>query len=531
MIPHPKTIIRITILATAALLVILNLNNCSSNQKEQIVKSRPNVLFIAIDDLRPELGVYGNKIIKTPNIDALGMEGVVFERTFVQQAVCNPSRASIMTGLRPDATKIWDLWSDFRDSIPDVITLPQYFKNKGYHSAGIGKIYHNIFPDTLSWSEPKLYLKQFPFDPDAYYVEPENIRIQNEKIQQFIDDGDGKKRKDPFGHYYVKANATEITDLPDDAYYDGAQTTVALSKIEELTKSDKPFFFGLGYYRPHLPFNAPRKYWDLYDPSEINLAENNFLPENAPFFSVNNLVELKGYTDFKNSPTPLEGSLSKKEARKLKHGYYASVSYVDALIGKVVAKLKQLDIYDNTIIVLWGDHGYKLGEHNSWTKFTNYKIDNHAPLIIKSHIKAHNQKRINHLTEFVDIYPTLCELAGLETGTHLEGLSLVPLMSGSTDLGKEAVFFQFLKESRWAIPEGNEQMGYSILTDEFHYISWIDWKTKAFTAHELYNLKNDPLENRNISGDPESAAIVKVLEQQLKDGWVKEKERIVGLKK
>jgi len=495
------------------------LQSCTDTIEPSVKK--PNILFIAVDDLRPELGIYGNKIIKSPNIDALGNDGVVFEKAFVQQAVCNPSRASVMTGLRPDYTKVWDLWTNFRDSIPDVVTLPQHLAKYGYVTTAIGKIYHNIFPDSLSWTEPKIFLKQFPFDPDAYYVSEENLEIQKQRIQDRIDDNK-KPKKDRFGHYYVKANATEIIDGPDSLYYDGAQNIKALDKIEGLAKGDKPFFFGIGYYRPHLPYNAPKKYWDLYHADSIPSASNPYIPSNIPAFSVNTNLEIRGYANYKDTPSPLEGSLDEERSKHLKHGYYASVSYVDKLIGDLIKKLKELNIYDNTIIVLWGDHGYKLGEHNAWAKFTNYKIDTHAPLIIKSHKMAHNGHKVNAFAEFVDIYPTLCDLTDTPLPDHLQGSSQLPLIDKSSLKGKEEVYSQFLKESYWAVPEGNEQMGYSILTSDHHYIYWMNWKTKEFTSDELYDLKNDPEENNNVSNNPENMEVISVLKDKLlNEGWKK----------
>jgi arylsulfatase A-like enzyme len=502
-----------------SVLILFLLQGCRYQEVQEV--KTPNILFIAIDDLRPELGVFGNHEIKTPNMDALGYDGVVFENAYVQQAVCNPSRASLLTGLRPDYTKVRDLYTNFRDSIPHIPTIPQHLARHGYTTTAIGKIFHNVFPDSLSWTEPKIFLKQFPFDPDAVYVTEENLQIQNKRIQERLSKNNNFS-KDQFGHYYVKANATEIVDGPDSLYYDGAQTLMAIKKLDELANEKNPFFFAIGYYKPHLPFNAPKKYWDLYNPDSISMATNPFVPKNVSEFSVNPNAELKGYTDYKNAPSPLEGSLAEAQARHLKHGYYASVSYIDKLIGDLISKLKALDIYDNTIIVLWGDHGYKLGEHNGWAKFTNYQIDAHAPLIIKSHQHAHNQQRISSLSEFVDIYPTLCDLTNTPLPMHLQGSSLVPLMSDISIVGKQEVYFQFLKESRWAVPEGNEQMGYSVLTNDYHYVYWLNWKTKEFTADELYDLKNDPEENTNVAELTINREIVSELRRKiLTEDWKK----------
>ena len=214
-------------LSTGILLLLsfLSLTCKDSTSKRQ---ETPNILFIAVDDLRPSLGAYGDEIAQTPHIDRLANSGVTFKHAYVQQAVCNPSRVSLMTGLRPDSTRVLDLWTDFRTTIPDAITLPQYLKQHGYSAVAIGKIYHNIFPDSLSWSEPKLYIPGFPFDPDAVYLDPANIAIQERRKTEIIRDGTQERYIDRFGEWYLKASATEIVDLPDNSYYDGAQTDLAL---------------------------------------------------------------------------------------------------------------------------------------------------------------------------------------------------------------------------------------------------------------------------------------------------------------
>jgi len=232
---------------------------------------KPNILFIAVDDLRPELGCYGSTAVRSPNIDALAREGMVFTRAYCQSAVCNPSRASLLTGMRPDEIRVWDLRTDFRNNVPDIVTLPQYFKQNGYHSVAIAKIYHNNIPDTLSWSEPKIYLPDYPFDPDAVYRDEKILQEIEERKEKIRQAGKDKRYIDRFGEWYIKQYATEGADVPDNAYYDGAQTDAAIQKIKELKDKDKPFFFAIGYYRPHLPFNIPKKYWDMYDRHKIPL--------------------------------------------------------------------------------------------------------------------------------------------------------------------------------------------------------------------------------------------------------------------
>ncbi len=371
---------------------------------------RPNVLFIAVDDLRPELGCYGASHIQSPNIDRLATRGVTFTKAYCQQAVCNPSRASLMTGLRPDSLKVWDLYTDFRKTRPEVVTLAQYFKQQGYFSTAIGKIFHNNLPDDLSWSEPKLQIDGYPFDPDAVYRQPENVAWLASLQADITAAGRQERYIDRFGQWYLKHTATECVDLPDNVYFDGAQTDVAVAKLAELKERAEPFFFAVGYYRPHLPFNAPKKYWDLYDRNEIPLADNGYLPKDAPSMASNSMRELRGYSDFKGGPRPDQGALTEAEQRLLRHGYYASVSYIDAQVGRLLDALDSLGLAENTIIVLWGDHGWKLGEHSSWCKMTNYDIDTRVPLIVSAPGAKENGNQCHRLVEFVDVYPTLCEL-------------------------------------------------------------------------------------------------------------------------
>ncbi len=427
--------INFLLLAVVAALLL----SCTARQE---APSRPNILFIPVDDLRPDLGCYGDTVVVSPNIDKLAEDGVVFNRTYCQQAVCNPSRVSLLTGLRPDTLRVSDLRTQFRHTLPDAVTLPQYFKQNGYYVWGIGKIFHNIFPDTVSWTE-KPHVDGFPFDPDAVYLTEENLQKVEAKKQAYIEKG--IYRIDQLGHWYIKTVVTEVADVDDDAYFDGAQTTAALKKMEALAGQDQPFFMAVGYYRPHLPFNAPKKYWDLYEREKMPLAGNQFLPENSLPYAMNRGRELRGYEDFRDLPYPEEGSLEKERQQLLKHGYYASVSYIDAQIGRLVEGLKKLGLYDNTLIVIWGDHGWKLGEHNAWCKQTNYEIDTRVPMIFAGAKVGAKGQISNALTEFVDIFPTLCELAGLPVPGHLQGLSAAPLLDDPGKTWKTAAFSQFLQ--------------------------------------------------------------------------------------
>lgn len=480
---------------------------------------RPHVLFIAVDDLRPELGAYGYRHVHTPHIDRLAQEGVTFRRAYVQQAVCNPSRASLLTGLRPDSLRVWDLQTPFRETLPNVVTLPQYFRQQGYHTVSIGKIYHNIFPDPLSWSEPELHIDGYPFDPDAVYRHPDNLAIQEARKAEITAAGRQDQHIDRYGQWYLKAQATERVDLPDNAYYDGAQTEVAVARLAELRERGQPFFLAVGYYRPHLPFNAPERYWDLYDRAALPLAEHPHVPENAPPMALHNQRELRGYTDFRHVSYPLEGSLSEAEARLLRHGYYASVSYIDAQIGRLLDALDTLGLAENTLVVLWGDHGWKLGEHNGWGKMTNYEVDVHAPLILRLPGRRQAGLQLYQMVEFVDLYPTLCELAGLPVPGGLQGTSAVPLLQQPGRPWKKAVFHQFLREGIWASPDGVPYMGYSIRTDRYHYTAWMNWGTRTWVACELYDHLSDPGETINLAGRPDYATIMTALEVQRQAGW------------
>jgi arylsulfatase A-like enzyme len=511
-----KKILNLLILSFGFLLVTTCQSPSTQNERKL-----PNILFIPVDDLRPELNAYGISGIHTPNIDRLAAQGMVFTRTYCQQAVCNPSRASLLTGLRPDSIRVWDLRKNFRDVVPDVVTLPQFFKEKGYHTVGIGKTFHNTLPDTLSWSE-KPHIDGFPFDPDAVYVTEENIRLVEGKKQQYIEKG--INRIDQLGHWYIKTVATEIADAEDDAYFDGAQTTLAINKLQEFSEMDKPFFLSVGYYRPHLPFNAPKKYWDLYDRNTIPLAENRTTPGNAPAYAMNLGYELRGYDDFKDLPLPEEGSLSAERERLLKHGYYASVSYIDAQLGRLLDALEEFDLAENTLVVLWGDHGWKLGEHNGWCKQTNYEIDTHVPLIFAGPGTGKAGSKYNGLTEFVDVYPTLVDLAGFELPDHLHGKSLVPAFSDLEATIKEAAFSQFLR-GRFGrarkVYEGKEFMGYALRTDRYRYVEWYDWNPEMetsvrFREAELYDHETDPEENQNIVGDQRKIKLVETLSKKLK---------------
>ena len=460
---------------------------------------RPNVLFFAVDDLRPELGCYGNRIIQSPNIDRLARSGVVFNRAYCQQAVCSPSRSSLLTGTRPDTTRVWDLKTHFRKALPDVVTLPQLFKNHGYFVQGMGKIYHGGYNDALSWSVP------WTSPTAAAYASEANLSTVRKKRQKLIAAG----RNEDGILVPSKAEAYEAEDVPDKTYHDGALAEMAVTALREVKGKREPFFLAVGFIRPHLPFVSPKKYWDLYDPAKIPLAPNPYRPKDAPEYAILDGGELRSYD---HVPA---GHLPDDVARKLKHGYYAAVSYMDAQVGRVVDELEKLGLRENTIIVLWGDHGWKLGEHDAWCKHSNVENDTWAPLLISLPGMKSAGKHTDALVEFVDIYPTLAELAQLPLPGHLEGASFRPVLEDLQRPWKSAVFSQYPR------PSGNKSlMGYTMRTDQYRFTAWMDRRDHSkVDAVELYDHRADPQENVNIAGLPQNAELVKQLTAKLRAGW------------
>lgn len=480
------------------LVVILLISLCKVG-RAQVQTNRPkrmNVLFIAVDDLRPEMGCYGNGPVKTPNIDKLASTGTVFNRAYCQQAVCGPSRASLLTGARPDTTKVYDLRTHFRKAMPDVITLPQHFKNNGYTSIALAKIHHGREEDAVSYSEKMWHGKGHPSARFGYLLK-ENQEIVRDLIRKQKSEGKKTKRR-PCGPAYENA------DVPDNYYGDGITADVAIEHLNRL--KDEPFFLGVGFRKPHLPFKAPEKYYDLYDHQDIKLPDNMYAPKDVPEIALTQWGELRSYYGI-----PKKGPLSAEMAKQLIHCYYASVSYVDAQIGRVVDELDKLGLRDNTIIVLWGDHGWQLGEHNLWCKHTNFDIATRVPLIFS----VPGQKKIgtksNALVELVDIYPTLAQAAGLSLPSHLEGTSVMPLLDNPDQSWKTAAFSQY--------PRRGNIMGYSMRTDRYRYNRWVKRSTGELVGMELYDHQVDPDENINVAGKPENAALLKQLEKQSHAGW------------
>jgi len=456
---------------------------------------KQNVLFIAVDDLRPALGCYGDRDAITPSIDRLAAGGVTFRRAYCQQAVCNPSRASLMTGRRPDTIKVWDLnahfrhelpkehvdlpqhgtGTHFREAQPDIVTMPEHFKHNGYHTWSVGKVYHGSpgTQDPQSWTEPARMNVADEASSLNPYVLPENFHPE------------------VFGG---KTDHAECAEVPDNAYPDGKTADEAIKMLGELAeRGDKPFFLGVGFRKPHLPWCAPKKYWDLYDRGKLSPPVNACRPVGAPECALHNSKEVRNYRDL---PGPGTGPLSPRKIMQLRHGYYAATSYMDAQVGKVLDELDRRGLTESTAILLYGDHGYHLGEKELWCKTTNFELDCNAPLILSMPGRTERGTSINALVEFVDIYPTLADLCGLPLPESLEGISMAPLLDDPDREWKKAAFSQFPRP--WFYRGEPEIMGYTIKTDTHRYTEWVKLRDGTIVACELYDHRTDPGEMHNL---------------------------------
>jgi iduronate 2-sulfatase len=449
---------------------------------------RYNVLFIAIDDLKPDLGCYGHKEVITPNIDRLASQGVLFERAYCQQAVCAPSRDSLLTGCRPDTTKIYGLETPLRQAMPNVVTLPQLFRQAGYQTISLGKIYHHREDDfPQGWSEE-------PWWPDNIF--PGNILPENRELNRI--NAENKKAGRPPGS---RGDVTESPDVADEAYPDGQIAQRAIEKLR--ANKDRPFFLAVGFGKPHLPFTAPKKYWDWYDPAKIKLPDNPDKPKDAPDASMTSYAELRQYRG-----VPKKGPIPQELARRLIHGYRACTSFTDVQVGKVIAELDKLGLGENTIIVLWGDHGWHLGDHGLWCKHTNFEQAVRVPLIWR--VPGIKNARASGMVELVDVYPTLAELCNLEPALGLEGASMKPLLKSPQRTWKSAVFSQYPRTGG---------MGHSVTDGRFRYTRWHWDDPKRSDEIELYDHQRDPKENVNVAANPEYAAEKERMAKLLEAGW------------
>ncbi|VGO21732.1 sulfatase [Pontiella sulfatireligans] len=531
-------------------LVVVLLLACSCQSKQ-----KPNILFLAVDDLRPELGCYGSPIAVTPNMDKLAADGLLFNRAFCQEAICGPSRASLMAGARPDTIRVTENFASFRPLNPDMVTLSQNFIANGYEAVYCGKIFHNK-PESdpeFSWSRDPVSKASLKLKVPATvggFALPENQAILKENKAYMSKKYPGMSRLGLGG----KGPAYECADVPDATYEDGLNTELAIATMKDMLKKnpDKPFFLGLGLKKPHLDWIAPKPYWDLYDPVKIPLATQTEGPKDGAEMGLHASFELRVRTGI-----PKSGGIDDEMARTLKHAYLACVSYADANLGKMIDALDEAGIRDNTIIIVWGDHGWHLGDMGIWGKATNYEVGTRVPMMIwtPDMPKGSRGKTTDGLVELIDMYPTLCDLAGIPVPSHVEGTSFKPLLANPDREWKAAAFSQFPDpalrewaanplspglretffgplieevEARIIKQQGakwdrdlfeNNLMGYTMRTDRYRLVVWKDvvHPDAEPVFVELYDHKEDPQETVNVAAKtPELVASLLI---QFSKGW------------
>ena len=441
-----------------------------------------NVLLILVDDLKPTFGAYGHDWVHSPNLDRLAKSGMRFDMAYCNQAVCAPSRNNLMLGSRSTSIGVYSLGYHFRRAVPDAATMPQYFKEHGYHAAGIGKVFHighgNI-NDVHSWS--------VPFQPDKVidYVLPASTNGKLTKEEALFSNMPGKG--------LPRGAAWENADVPDDAYADGRIANEGIKRLNAYAESGQQFFLALGFTKPHLPFCAPRKYWELYDRNEMPLAKFKTPPAGAPKFAGKTIGEINQY-----KPVVQVAPIPEAMQRELIHGYFAALSYMDAQMGLVLDEVKRLGLDKNTVIVLWGDHGYHLGDHGSWTKHTNYEQANRIPILISAPGVTRAGSSSKSLVETVDIFPTVCDLAGLPNPSGpqpIDGKSLVPILKDGSRSVKSHAYHCFPKG-------GKNRLGRAIRTERYRLVEWKKFNADTATAeYELYDYDEDPLETKNLAAD------------------------------
>lgn len=450
--------------------LFLLLGGCREGLKSDAGKAdKPNILFIAVDDLRPELNFYGVSHIHSPSLDKLAESSTVFHRAYCNVPVCGASRASLLTGTRPTRFRFIDARTQKDVDYPEAVSLPMLLKQQGYTTLSNGKVYHHGMDDSLAWNE-----------------------IWHSGANRFALEANRE-----IGRNSYRGVPLEAADVPDTAYSDGQLALKTIQDLRRLKKSKKPFFLAVGFHKPHLPFCAPQKYWDMYDPSRISLPENYLQPSSTPDRAFHNYGELRNYEGM-----PKKGPLSKEQATELIHGYYACVSYIDAMVGSVLDELKRLELDKNTIVVLWGDHGWNLGDHMLWCKHCTFESSLHVPLMIK--IPGIEGGKTGAITEYVDIYPSLCELVGIEQPKHLEGESFVPLLHGQE------------RSKDYAICKFKDAI--TLIKGDYFYTEWINDQGVA-SNRMLFNHANDPLELNNLAEQAAYKHTVDKMSADLRTKW------------
>ncbi len=454
----------------------------------------PNVLFIAVDDLRPELGVYGSRA-KTPNIDRLAASGLQFNRAYCNQAVCGASRVSLMTGLYPEYTGERSAHViGWRERHPDVVTLNQFFKQNGYITVGIGKIYHNwegAGADIENWTQ------WVDTQGIQYYADPATIE-------------QGKQQAAAFGVEFKRGPTTEaaVSEAAEENYHDGFRASEGVRLLQKVAASDQPFFLAVGFSKPHLPFSAPVKYWDLYQREDFSMPDNLGVPSGYPEYARNAKPgEMRVYSDVPPSVDPQD--FPEEMNQRLIHGYHACVSYTDRNVGMVLDALARSGKADNTIIIFWADHGWKLGDHSSWCKHTNFECDTRVPLMIVHPQMKQAQGTTDALVELIDLYPTLAELCGLEAPAHLQGKSLVPVLKDPAQAHREYAYSSYPRR-----PD-DDIVGHSIRSPRYRYTEWWDAKTDEVLARVATDLIKDPGETTNVL--PDEKELGEKMSQDLKE--------------
>ncbi|MBL6766470.1 MAG: sulfatase [Verrucomicrobiae bacterium] len=456
--------------------------------------ARPNVLFVVFDDLNNRIGCYGDPVAKSPNLDRLAARGTVFTRAYCQQPICGPSRASFMSGRRPDSLGITSMTKYLYDLHPDAVTIPQWFMQHGYTSMSIGKVLGG-------------------------YGNPEHF-----KKLSVPDRRTGGKTKDEFAlpkgaalpPNLAKDPLCENRDVPDEACFDTVSANLAITELRALAKKPEPFFLALGLFKPHTPYKVPKRYWDLYRREDIPAIEPAARPRNAPDIAFHANHEILG--------EPSARRLLDEEARReIRHGYYAAMSFADAQFGRVLDALDELKLADNTIVVIIGDNGFHLGEHDVWGKMTLFGWDARVPLIISAPGIGKGGAKTSAISELIDIFPTLTDLSGLPSPPQLDGTSLVPVLKDASTTVKTAALTQHPRPALYwgGGPQSLPQvMGYAFWTDRWSYHEWRDFKTGHIVGQELYDQQTDPLETVNQAGTVDAAAVIPALSEQL-DALVK----------
>ncbi|MEM8736875.1 MAG: sulfatase [Planctomycetota bacterium] len=463
---------------------------------------RPNILFLGIDDLRPDLGAYGHDLIHSPNLDAIANDGLLFQRAYCQAALCAPSRSSLMSGLRPGIVGINA--TDSRDkkvinrAVDAALTLPEHLRANGYTTLSVGKIFH-----TYDTSGSGAWDKQLRPGGGHYQLESnrDKERIHQQKVRE-----EGRKAR----WKYPRGDAAEAADVPDDRYQTHRIATRGIKLMREHVQQnpDEPFFLAVGWHKPHLPFIAPQKYWDLYDRDAIEVP-SRAEPEGVPEYSlVPAWYEMRQYGDV---PRDRKQDLNDKKTKEFIHGYYACISFVDAQVGRIMEELEAQGLADNTIVIVWSDHGFKLGDYGDWSKYTNMEIDTRVPLLVSGPGVVQG-KQTDALVELIDLYPTVIELAGVSTPEHVEATSFVPLLSSPETPWKSGALSYYDRRN----PDAE---GFSLRDERFRYTEWRDYETGDVLARELYDHAETTIADRNLATDPAYADHVDRLAAMLAAGW------------